>query len=314
MPMQQFKNILFVTNGLDDDGKTLKQAMMLAHDNGGKITVWVNYPGLRPAMQPYRISYEQSLQDAIGKSIATAEAAMHERGKTKKVEPKIVIESGDAPTARIVQRVLREKHDIVMKAAATPEQGKGFEAMEMELLRACPCPVWLWRPRKGTRDLDNIAVAIDPHTDNPAAQKLSVRLLELAEALAGYAEAKIHVISCWEFEYENFLRDSAFAHASEAEIQQSLQTEESNHLQALKKLVAEAKVGVHTLHHVRGKPEKTIAGIVEKIGADVVVMGTVARTGVSGFFIGNTAENVLRQLSCSLIALKPENFVSPIKD
>jgi len=157
------------------------------------------------------------------------------------------------------------------------------------------------------------AVAIDPHTDNPAAQKLSVRLLELAEALAGYAEAKVHVISCWEFEYESFLRESAFAHASEAEIQQSLKAEESSHLQALQKLIAEAKLAAHTLHHVRGKPEKTIAGIVEKIGADVVVMGTVARTGVSGFFIGNTAENVLRQMSCSLVALKPENFTSPIK-
>jgi len=42
-------------------------------------------------------------------------------------------------------------------------------------------------------------------------------------------------------------------------------------------------------------------------------MGTVARTGISGFIIGNTAENILEEISCSLIALKPEGFVSPVK-
>ncbi|WP_421712475.1 universal stress protein [Aeromonas salmonicida] len=45
---------------------------------------------------------------------------------------------------------------------------------------------------------------------------------------------------------------------------------------------------------------------------DILVMGTVARTGISGFFIGNTAENVVQKLECSLLALKPNGFVSPV--
>lgn len=46
---------------------------------------------------------------------------------------------------------------------------------------------------------------------------------------------------------------------------------------------------------------------------DILVMGTVARTGIPGFIIGNTAENVFQKLSCSLMALKPQGFVSPMK-
>ena len=46
---------------------------------------------------------------------------------------------------------------------------------------------------------------------------------------------------------------------------------------------------------------------------DILVMGTVARTGISGFIIGNTAENTVQKLSCSLMALKPQGFVSPVK-
>jgi nucleotide-binding universal stress UspA family protein len=41
-------------------------------------------------------------------------------------------------------------------------------------------------------------------------------------------------------------------------------------------------------------------------------MGTVARTGIPGLLIGNTAEGVLNQVDCSLLALKPEGFVSPV--
>ena len=46
---------------------------------------------------------------------------------------------------------------------------------------------------------------------------------------------------------------------------------------------------------------------------DILVMGTVARTGIQSFVIGNTAENVLQKVTCSLLALKPNGFVSPVK-
>lgn len=48
-------------------------------------------------------------------------------------------------------------------------------------------------------------------------------------------------------------------------------------------------------------------------GIDLIVMGTVCRIGVAGFFIGNTAENVLQQADCSVLTIKPEGFVSPVK-
>ena len=48
-------------------------------------------------------------------------------------------------------------------------------------------------------------------------------------------------------------------------------------------------------------------------GIDVLVMGTVARGGVSGVLIGNTAERVLRKLPCSVLTVKPDGFVSPVR-
>lgn len=40
------------------------------------------------------------------------------------------------------------------------------------------------------------------------------------------------------------------------------------------------------------------------IKAELVVMGTAARTGLPRFFMGNTAESILSQLVCSVLAVK----------
>ena len=48
-------------------------------------------------------------------------------------------------------------------------------------------------------------------------------------------------------------------------------------------------------------------------GIDLVVMGTVARAGIAGMLIGNTAERVLRKLPCSVLTVKPDGFVSPVR-
>jgi nucleotide-binding universal stress UspA family protein len=56
-----------------------------------------------------------------------------------------------------------------------------------------------------------------------------------------------------------------------------------------------------------------ITSLTAKKRIDLIVMGTVGRTGIPGFLIGNTAETVLRQVNCSVLAVKPEGFVTPVK-
>jgi universal stress protein E len=56
---------------------------------------------------------------------------------------------------------------------------------------------------------------------------------------------------------------------------------------------------------VQAEPEEAIARYVELHDIDVVVMGTVARTGIAGLIMGNTAERVLQRLRGSVLAVKP---------
>lgn len=63
---------------------------------------------------------------------------------------------------------------------------------------------------------------------------------------------------------------------------------------------------------VKASATGAIIELSEEINADLIVMGTVGRTGIPGLFIGNTAEEVLQTTKASVLAVEPRNFESPV--
>ena len=68
----------------------------------------------------------------------------------------------------------------------------------------------------------------------------------------------------------------------------------------------------HRIHLVKGEAALVIPKLAHEKQVDLIVMGTVCRTGIAGFFIGNTAEKILQDVDCSVLTVKPEGFVSPV--
>ncbi len=66
------------------------------------------------------------------------------------------------------------------------------------------------------------------------------------------------------------------------------------------------------VHFLEGDADETIPRLAIEKKVDLVIMGTISRTGLPGFMMGNTAESILNQLACSVLAIKPEGFVSPV--
>ena len=70
-------------------------------------------------------------------------------------------------------------------------------------------------------------------------------------------------------------------------------------------------VNRHT-HLRQGFAGDEVTTLIADLEADLIVLGTVARTGLSGLIMGNTAEEILDQAGCSVLAVKPPGFVSQI--
>jgi nucleotide-binding universal stress UspA family protein len=90
---------------------------------------------------------------------------------------------------------------------------------------------------------------------------------------------------------------------------------EASAREALAELLASAPPSelAETPHLVRGEPERIIPNFAREQGAEVIVMGSLGRSGVAGLLIGEMAEEILSRVSCGVLCVKPDGFVSPVQ-
>lgn len=311
--MNRFQNILYVSNGRDDETDGLKQALSLARNNAATLSVMIMAPDMPANLKEYENKLDKGLEsfirDAISKTSKSLEIKEPEQA------PRIIIERGKSLGIRIIKSVLENNYDLVIKEAQPVAKRSGYKAVDMDLLRKCPCPVWLCRPISKPRQEMKVAVAIDPENEQQVGEDLALQMLQMSQSLSETCSGELHVVSCWDFEYEDFLRENVWVPVPEATLQQaSANVQDTNHI-ALEKIIQKSGIDDQKakINHFRGRPEDVIPKFVEDHDIDILIMGTLARTGIPGLTIGNTAENIVRELSCSLLALKPDGFVSPVQ-
>lgn len=296
-----------MSNGIKNETEALAEAIRLAEHDQACLGMLIVCPPFSSDFEQYKDSYETFLKEQARKMITEAQINLT---KKKNIEVAIVWEK--TPSLAIIQQVIRQSHDLVVKAAED-NGGKGFKALDMTLLRKCPCTLFLHRPLKHPKAVQ-IAVAIAPENTETSEQDLASNLLKLAQHLAKFYPGKSNILSCWEFALEGFLRNSAWIDMSADAIEEMVQQEGNNNYMNLHKLIKQAKLQENpTIYHLKGDPTELIPTWITEKEIDVLVMGTVARAGIAGFIIGNTAENILQKLDCSLWAMKPQGFVSPVK-
>ncbi len=208
--------------------------------------------------------------------------------------------------------------DMVVKAGE-PVTGVNrflFSSTDQHLLRKCPCALWL-HGAPGPAAPRRVIAAVDVDTWDAAEPEtltaLNRRVIETARAVAA-PEAEVIALHAWDAAGEGAVW--AFSDAKDGRKAADAYVREMRQMRdaALHDLVAPFDHAPPVIPRlVRGAPEQVIAQTADALDADAVVMGTIARTGLGGVIIGNTAENTINALGRSVIAVKPEGFVSPIK-
>ena len=310
--MHHYHHLLYISHGTADETEGLKQALSLARNNQAPLKVLVVCPEFPKEFPKYQQKYEQSLMAQARESIAAtrSQLGLDENAVSISVE----LMSDNAAVVSIIQRVMQDGYDLVIKEAEPRDAQGGFKAIDMELLRKCPAAVWLCRPIAHSRDQIQVAVAIDPDAHEPPAEALSERMLELSRSMAYNCSGELHIVSCWDYEFETFLRGNLWVDVPDTAIADTVMQTRGEHRRALERLIQNADIGEpYQVHHLRGKPAELIPEFVRNNAIDILVMGTLARTGIPGFMFGNTAENIVQNIACSLMALKPRGFVSLVK-
>jgi nucleotide-binding universal stress UspA family protein len=311
--MERFSSILVVIGGEPYDA-TMTRAVALAMKNGARLTII-------DVVAP--ISHSFFAAEAYLPQNLEADAVAERRNELMKIaseyvatgiEAAVVVRVGN-PAIEIVSEVIDSGHDLVIKTANTQTGLKHLlGSVTRALMRTCPCPVWAIKPSTGAT-YKTILAAIDPLADDPQHIDLNDTIFELAVSLARNEDAALHLVSVWNVPMERTLRSRLGAqecdrliHEAESQVRQSLDQWLAKHSPAPGQDAPAVRV-----HLLRGTASDKIAEVATQSSADLIVMGTVCRTGLAGLFVGNTAEHLLGSVTCGVLAIKPKGFVSPIR-
>lgn len=319
--------LLFIFSEENDNQLALTQAVIMAKNSQATLTIVTVVPTIldTEAILPDQVS-ESDLHLSIVEKHNKLLHRLDESYETIHIEHKLL---QGVPFIEVIREASAGEYDLVIKSA--DDEGllnRMFGGSDMRLLRKCPIPVWLVQEKSMAAEPEKCSVvlaAVDASENYPQQEletrtALNLKVIEIAVSIALAESAELHLVSVWTANYESAMRGPMIGTPKE-EVDRYVDDLKHRHDESLNRLLTNAyellgedveKFIKPKIISLKGSPRKKIAEYAEQIDANLVVMGTVARTGLAGFIMGNTAENILLQLQQSVIAVKPEGFISPV--
>ena len=310
--MRRFQNVLLVIEpGIDNQG-AIDRAFELATSNSAALSL-ISVVEEAPVLM-------RAAPDVLQTLVAERTEELRTIAKRWIGNASVFVPVG-RPFLEIIRCVLQNGHDLVIKSQASGRKHfTTLGSMDMHVLRKCPCPVWVVRSERGG-SCRRVLAAVDLGHEEEAATALARRVLEIATSLAHLECSELSVVYAWSLEYEEVLRSPRSGMLT-IEVDRMAAEEKQVRTRDLEALVGDVLKADKLapgdddsgprLIVKKGSPNEVIPDLVKQSEINVVVMGTVGRTGIPGFFIGNTAEEILAQIDCSVLAIKPPGFESPV--
>jgi nucleotide-binding universal stress UspA family protein len=273
--MQAIRSILVVIEPQHSESLALKRAKLIAGVTQAHLHLLVcdpkhDHSGMLSVLK------SALLED--GYSVTTEQAWNDSQHKT-------IVDAQQAEGCGLVVKQHFPDNPL-KKALLTPEDWK--------LLRECPTPVLLVKTAGSWKD-KVILAAVDVGNSDLEHRHLHNTIIDHGYDIASLAKAHLHVISA---------HPSPMLSAADPTLQLS-ETIAARYREQCKAFQAEFDIDDQHLHIEEGPADVLIPFMVHKLQAAVTVIGTVARSGLSGALIGNTAEVVLDKVESDVLVLKP---------
>ncbi len=317
--MANSRRYLVVVQQQQGSERAIEHALALAGQHNAELTIVDVYS--------YLDAYTRALSDIIDGSELRRLVLENRQEQLKRYlanhddeiarNAEVMVLDG-VPFVEIIREAARCGCELIIKVSDREgaSRSRSFGSTDMHLMRKSPLPVWtINAANKDTAR--RVLATVDPLAMDPEARDLQRETLRIAADLAEANNAKLVVLSTWELVGEDSMRNSPFLKIDDSRID-SLLEETDNRARNAQSLLArwfERELPYATVpqwHVIKGSARQVIPGFVEAHDIELLVMGSVARAGIPGLLIGSTAESVLGDVSCSVLTVKPDGFISPI--
>lgn len=204
----------------------------------------------------------------------------------------------DEDASRWVKRYNAEnKVDLVLKVAARADQ-YFYTPNDWQLIRQLSIPVLIASTKKWKAKA-KILVIVDINDAHEKQRKINISALRAAYHFTKLHNAELHL--AYSIPITKALTELDIVEPSDV-----LAKNGDVSKKMLEKFVASCELEVDQIHVVAGDAADTIPRLSQQLKVDLLVMGSVGRTGLKSFLLGNTAERVLNKLRTDALIIKPE--------
>lgn len=288
----------------------LKQAIWLGRNSSMQITLAHAYPDLRQVVHHASTKAKIDLLYGEGKTF-DEEVRKESEKKMRKIVSSVDADDlgisyltliGD-PSVEVIHAVQANDFDLVMAGTRGLGRWEKFfvGSTSKRLIRKCPADVWIVKAEHVGEPKIVLAA-----TDFSEASK---RAVHRGMAIAQKAHAEFHLLHVID---SNDVPDDIVEHIPEgSSLREEINREAAKHLDDFIAALPQDVVPVQK-HQTYGIPWMEVGRTAEHLHADLVVMGTIGRSGIQGLLLGNTAERVLDTCDCSILTIKPAGYESPV--
>jgi universal stress protein E len=203
--------------------------------------------------------------------------AMSKRCLEEGVEADWELDRGDDWSAQAVRAAARCAASLVFKSSFTHAavQRELRPTSDFTLLRLSPCPVLLVKDQHDWHSRRVIA-AVNSQSVDDAHGRLNNLVVSLAQNFSDAYGSDVHFVT-------------AYADA--------------NNPPDAGALAQRFGAPIEHIHVSRGSAAEVIAEQARAVDADLIIIGTVGRSGIKGRVVGNTAEKVLDQTDADVLVV-----------
>lgn len=304
-----YKKILVVVDPTSDIQPALSRAVELAKGNQATITAFLSIFDLSYEMTSILSSQErEAMRLGVINQRKAWLADLIAPFAAQGVEIAQQVLWHNRPYESIIKFTQEGSFDLIVKGTHQHDKLKAviFTPTDWHLLRKSPVPVLLVKDKEWQHQ-GNMLCAVNVACEDEAHLTLNSKIIEHANSLARQFKANVHLVNGYPGTPVNLAIE-----LPDFDARTYNETIRMQHEQRVNYLANEYGLPAENCHVKEGLPEDVIPEIADDLNVELVVLGTVGRTGLSAALIGNTAEHVIDSINCDLLAIKPDGYKSPV--
>jgi universal stress protein E len=303
VPKYEFSRILVaIADPSADANKAVRRAGALALGTGARVELFNAIPTTMSAGNAHAAA-EHFTRCEVERNKRNLERAAN-RLRRQEIVVEINVQTGYPVHEAILREIRLTNPNLVIIEARkhTPLARLLLTQTDFELIRHCPVPLLIVKGRTAWRR-PRIIAALDPFHRNDKPRILDREILGAARALAGATHGTVRAVHIYQPLFHHDIGLSMRSLAPRALIAQ-----ERAHRAAIRTAFYAALTRLRAskaqARSAPGDPSRDLPILARTMGASVIVLGAVSRSGLKRIFIGNTAERVLDSGHCDVLVVK----------